>query len=83
LDGQILELRGHPLRRLRRIAEADQDVQACLLFGDRLHLRIRSDKSEQVIQRLRQEIPENGGEVALLRIIPPQLEDVFIALQES
>jgi len=40
-------------------------------------------KSEQVIQRLPKEIAAAGGKLTDLRIIPPALEDVFIALSES
>jgi ABC-2 type transport system ATP-binding protein len=83
LEGRILELRGHPLRLLRRIAESDEDVEIALLFGDRLHLRVRPGKSQAAMGRLGQVIPDKGGEVAVLRLIPPQLEDIFIALQES
>lgn len=83
LEGQVLELRGSPLRLLRRVAEADEDIETALLFGDRLHLRVRQGKSQAVMERLRQVIPEEGGEVSVMRTIPPQLEDIFIALQES
>ena len=82
LEGQILELRGHPLRLLQQIAASDEDVETALLFGDCLHLRVRPTKSQAVMDRLRAVIPAGGGEVALLRQIPPQLEDMFIALQE-
>ena len=83
LEGRVLELRGHPLVGLRKIAEADPDVTAAQMFGDRIHLQIRSGAVEQVITRLNQSIPLQGGEVTRLRIIPPQLEDVFIALLEG
>ncbi len=83
LEGRILELRGHPLVGLRRIAEADPDVTAVQMFGDRLHLQIRPGSVEGVIARLSQSIPVQGGEVTRLRSIPPQLEDVFIALLEN
>ncbi|MGW8251330.1 MAG: ATP-binding protein DrrA1-3 family domain-containing protein, partial [Anaerolineales bacterium] len=83
LEGRVLELRGNPLRLLRRVAEADEDVETALLFGDRLHLRVGQEKSQTVIERLKQVIPQEGGEVTSLHTIPPQLEDIFIALQES
>jgi len=83
LEGRVLELRGHPLVGLRKTAEADPDVTAAQMFGDRIHLQIRPGTAEQVITRLNQSIPLQGGEVTRLRIIPPQLEDVFIALLEG
>lgn len=83
LDGRILELRGQPLSELRRLVEAHEDVQVALMFGDRLHLRVRPGTAQQVIADLNQRIPAAGGEVTLLRSVPAQLEDIFIALQES
>jgi len=35
-----------------------------------------------VIERLEQHIPEAGGQVERLRLIPAQLEDVFMSLLE-
>jgi ABC-2 type transport system ATP-binding protein len=83
LDGRVLELRGSPLLRLRKIAEADPDVTAVQMFGDRIHVQIRPKAAQQVIARLEQTIPEQDGVVSRLRMIPPQLEDVFIALLEG
>lgn len=83
LEGRILELRGHPLMLLRRIVESDKDVETAILFGDRLHLRVTPGEAQEVISRLKQTIPSEGGEITVLRSIPPQLEDMFIALQES
>jgi ABC-2 type transport system ATP-binding protein len=83
LDGQILELHGQPLGLLRRIAQADPAVEDAQMFGDRLHLRIRAGEALVVAQRLSQAIPSQGGQVSLVRPIPPGLEDVFIALLEG
>jgi hypothetical protein len=52
------------------------------MFGDRLHLRVHKGSARQVILRLKRRIPAAGGEIANLRSIQPQLEDVFIALLE-
>ena len=83
LEGRILELRGQPLQLLRTVAEADGDVETALRFGDRMHLRVRQGHAEQVMARLGERIPAEGGEISVLRRIPPQLEDMFIALQEE
>jgi drug efflux transport system ATP-binding protein len=83
LAGRILELRGEPLPILRHTAHADQDVEDVQAFGDRLHIRVREGKAEDVLSRLPVEIRSVGGEIADLRIVNPALEDVFIALSES
>jgi len=82
LDERILELRGQPLSLLRRVAAADQDVEDAQMFGDRIHLRTLPGKTGEVEARLRQSISAEGGEITLLRPVPPQLEDVFVSLLE-
>lgn len=82
LNHRILELRGGPLNTLRRLAQRDPDVEDVRAFGDRLHLRVREKRAETVIQRLPAELAQ-GGKVTDLRMIPPTLEDVFIALLEE
>jgi hypothetical protein len=52
------------------------------MFGDRLHLRVHERSAREVISRLKRRIPAEGGEFSHLHSIPPQLEDVFIALLE-
>ncbi|MEO7840519.1 MAG: ABC transporter ATP-binding protein [Anaerolineales bacterium] len=83
LAGHILELRGKPLPILRHTARADKDVEDVQAFGDRLHIRVGEGKSEDVLRRLPSQIRSVGGQIDELRLIPPTLEDVFIALSES
>ncbi|HXD11124.1 MAG TPA: ABC transporter ATP-binding protein [Anaerolineales bacterium] len=83
LNNRILELRGSPLHILRRTAHVDKDVEDVQAFGDRLHIRVSQDKAQDVLSRLPAEIRSAGGEIEELRLIPPVLEDVFIALSES
>ncbi len=83
LEGQILELRGQPLFLLRRLALSQAGVLDAQMFGDRLHLLVEKGHAQAVEEGLRQRILAEGGEVSLLRPIPPQLEDVFIALQQG
>jgi drug efflux transport system ATP-binding protein len=83
LAGRILELRGSPLHILRHTAHVDQDVEDVQAFGDRLHIRVREGTAEAVLRRLPSEIRSVGGEIEELRLIPPVLEDVFIALSEE
>jgi len=83
LNGRVLELRGNPINQLRHVAHQDKDVEDVAAFGDKLHLRIRAGQSQPIIDRLPAEIRAAGGTISDLRVIPPVLEDVFIALSES
>ena len=83
LNNRILELRGAPLHILRHTAHADRDGEDVPAFCDRLHIRVGEGKAQGVLGRLRSEIRSVGGQVDELRLIPPVLEDVFIALSED
>lgn len=83
LDGRILELRGSPLFLLRRISEKEELIEGVQMFGDRLHLRVRQGAIDEAIFSLEENIATAGGEIIMLRPIPPQLEDVFISLLED
>jgi ABC-2 type transport system ATP-binding protein len=83
LEGRILELRGQPLSLLRRLAEAEDGVEDAPLFGDRIHLRVRPEQETDIENRLKESITAQGGEITRLRVIQPQLEDVFISLLEG
>jgi ABC-2 type transport system ATP-binding protein len=83
LNGRILELRGSPLNTLRHAAHKDADVEDVQAFGDRLHIRVRNNSAKQVLRRLKSDIKNAGGHVDELRMVPPALEDVFIALSED
>jgi hypothetical protein len=39
--------------------------------------------AEAVLASLTERIPSDGGEIARLRLVPPQLEDVFMSLLET
>jgi ABC-2 type transport system ATP-binding protein len=82
LNGRILELRGSPIGLLRRVAHQDRDVEDAQAFGDRLHIRVREAKAQEVLDRLKSQIGSEGGQIDALRSVPPVLEDVFIALSE-
>lgn len=83
LSERILEVQGEPLALLREMARADENVEDVQMFGDRLHIRVRSGSSQTVIDSLVEIIPARGGRLSRLRLIPPQLEDVFINLLED
>jgi ABC-2 type transport system ATP-binding protein len=83
LEGRILELRGSPLRLLRHLSEQDPDVEAVQMFGDRMHMRVRDGKTQEVETRLKNRINTEGIDNYLLRPMPSQLEDVFNLLIEQ
>jgi ABC-2 type transport system ATP-binding protein len=83
LKDRILELSGTPIKELRHIAQQDADVEDVCAFGDRLHLRVKQDKAQVVIDRLPSDILSQGAQVNRLRNTPAQLEDVFIYLSEQ
>ncbi len=83
LTGRILEVHGGPLQLLRDLARKDDGVEDAQMFGDRLHLRVKPGAAQAVIERLQRVVPAEGGMLNLIRLIAPQLEDVFISLLES
>ncbi len=83
LNGRILEIHGEPLPLLRDLARMDANVEDAQMFGDRLHLRVHPGSARLVSKHLKQMIPAQGGKLAQLRSITPQLEDVFIDLLED
>jgi ABC-2 type transport system ATP-binding protein len=83
LEGRILEVRGSPLPLLRQVAYKIKGVEDVRLFGDKLHLRLVDDQTAVVPRLLAELIPAEGGSLAGTRLVPPSLEDVFIALSEE
>ncbi len=82
LEGQVLEVRGQPLSRLRQLAETLPGVEAVQLFGDRLHIRVQAMQASAVASRLDAQATEEALELIQVRPSKPQLEDVFISLLE-
>ena len=83
LDGRILELAGAPTRLLIEQAQLDLAVETVERFGNHYHLRVAAGQADAVVRRLDAQIAAAGGQVETLRLIEPQLEDVFIALSEA
>ena len=82
LIDRVIEVKGEPLPLIRRIAAEDADVEDAHMFGDRVHLRIRAGETESVLDRLERQIVLHHGKVAQLRVVPPELEDIFMELLE-
>ncbi len=53
------------------------------MFGDRMHLRIKEGKTQEVIVRLQRRIQAEGVQDYILQPVPAQLEDIFSALIEQ
>jgi len=83
LQDRVLEVAGSPLRALARQAAGDPDVEAVQLFGDRLHVRVAPGCAQAVLDRLPRLAADAGGQLDTLRLVAPQLEDVFIELLEG
>ena len=82
LNGRVLELRGDPINTLRHVAHQDKDVEDVAAFGDKLHVRVREGTAQAILNRLPEEIRAANATLHELRVVPPALEDVFIALSE-
>ena len=82
LNGRVLELRGDPINTLRHVAHQDKDVEDVAAFGDKLHVRVREGTAQAILNRLPEEIRAASATLHELRVVPPALEDVFIALSE-
>jgi ABC-2 type transport system ATP-binding protein len=83
LQGRVVELAGQPLTTLRRLVQSDPGVEDVHMFGDRLHLRVQEGHAEALLARLNVSLPAQGIAVSRLRLIAPQLEDVFMDLLEA
>jgi ABC-2 type transport system ATP-binding protein len=83
LSGRVLEMAGSPLPVLRKIAEAEAGVMGVQMFGDRLHLRVAEGQAEAVMAGLTERVAASSGSIERLRLVPPQLEDVFMELLEE
>ena len=82
LTDRIVELVGTPLPRIRQIAINDKQVESVQMFGDNLHVRVKSGSIDEGIARLKRSIEEEGCQISRMRKISPQLEDVFIYMTE-
>ncbi len=83
LEGQIVEVRGRSLKILRETAAQVEGVENVRAFGDKLHLRVARGHAQAVLAALMQASPAGAGSPAEARLVPPTLEDVFIALTED
>jgi ABC-2 type transport system ATP-binding protein len=80
LTGRILELVGHPLPFLKNAVRNLPLVDDAHAFGDSLHIRLKDQAKPEHLNNIKKSLIDMGGKVDLVRVIPPGLEDVFIAL---
>ena len=83
LNGRILELRGQSPIRLRPALQKLEGVEDVRVFGDRLHLRVAAGQTDSVLSALALAYPAGAGSGLEVRLVPPTLEDVFVALAEN
>jgi hypothetical protein len=68
---------------LRDVAREETLVEGAVMFGDRIHLRLRRRMKKKEMSRLKRAIIKADGVITQLRPIPPMMEDVFIAFVQS
>lgn len=83
MQEQVIELVGEPLNLLRNMITDFDHVVGVQKFGDRLHIRVEEDSAAVVIGYIQSEVPENDVRIKQLRVVRPQLEDVFMSLVGS
>ena len=84
LASRIIELQGEPMHQLRKLADADPDIEGVQTFGDRLHLRVRSGTAHSVIKRFKESASiHDTSFIMKINEVQPSLDDVFIALLET
>jgi ABC-2 type transport system ATP-binding protein len=81
LDGRIIEVRGRSLPEMRRALLQMEGVEDARAFGDKLHLRAAPARAESVLSALADAFPARSGPPLKARLVPPTLEDVFLALE--
>jgi len=76
IEGEILDLRATPLREARAILLRNPAVLRVAIFGDRLHVSVRSVARDR--SALEAALREAGVSVHEIAPIAPTLEDLFI-----
>jgi len=78
IGGRILEVMAPGRRDAADVARALPGVTDVQVFGERLHLTIERD-SDDAVEAVVREIAHTPLAGAVVRAVPPSLEDVFIA----
>lgn len=80
LAGRILEVRGDPLAAVRKGIAALPIVEDVQAFGDQLHVRVQPRQAQAVEAVLRETAQSQGWRLDEIKLVDPQLEDVFISV---
>lgn len=80
IQEQIIELVGEPLNSIRKSVSNFDQVIGVQKFGDRLHIRVPDGTAVEVMEHIQSNISGNDVQINQLRLVRPQLEDVFMSL---
>lgn len=83
LAGRVIELAGSPVDVILRAAQAVDGVQSIQRFGNTMHAIIQPGERHTILEAISLAVKERGGSLAAAKMVPPLLEDVFIALSEA
>lgn len=81
IEGEILDLRATPLREAREILAKHPLVLRSAIFGDRLHVSVRSAKGDR--EALEAALREKGVAIHEIERVAPTLEERFIEAVEN
>jgi ABC-2 type transport system ATP-binding protein len=81
IEGEILDLRATPLREARAILQSQPSVLRAAIFGDRLHVSVRSVARDR--KALESTLRAGGISIHEIEPIAPTLEDRFIEAVEK
>ncbi len=75
----VLRIRGEPLRRWRECLLQAPWAKGVQRFGDRIHLWVAPEEAKKVLRGLGRFARRCGLRLESVRMVRPQLEDVFLA----
>ena len=89
--GQVIEVAladgeantGQPALLLRQQLQALTGVEDVHSFGRRLHLRVRRGEGTAMLARINDWLAAQAVQVARVKLVEPQLEDVFMSLGQA
>jgi ABC-2 type transport system ATP-binding protein len=80
LNGRIIEVHAQNLPVVRHLVEQLEGVEEVQMFGDKLHMRVKTGMTQLVLGSLKS-LPANQAALTVkAREVSPSLEDVFIHL---
>lgn len=83
LIDRMLELRGYPIPKMRKMINSIDGIEDVQAFGDRLHIRVKQGEIKPVIQRIQSVLSESDIHIEGILPVPASLEDVFIQILQQ